>query len=177
MESVEETDALPHQLVDVARSDFDEILFKRRYEEDYDLFDEPYIRWLLLHHPEAVKREWLDKVSSSSKIFCSSGQKAVEKEQQTNEITLNYDRVYGAMNKQRKRPIVGTKLGPTGETEYISEYLHQAVPVRKENPKRIRLTGARVLTSDEAMQLVRQKEDEKKQKELEKRKTKGRERE
>ena len=49
--------------------------------------------------------------------------------------------------------------------EYISEYLHQSVPVRKENLKRIRLTGARVLTSDEAIQLV-QERDQKKQKQL-----------
>ena len=34
--------------------------------------------------------------------------------------------------------------------EYICEYLHQSVPVHKENLKRIRLTGARLLTSDEA---------------------------
>ena len=49
--------------------------------------------------------------------------------------------------------------------EYISEYLHQSVPVRKENLKRIRLTGARVLTSDEAIRLV-QERDQKKQKQL-----------
>ena len=46
--------------------------------------------------------------------------------------------------------------------EYISEYLHQSVPVRKENLKR---TGARVLTSDEAIWLV-QERDQKKQKQL-----------
>ena len=94
------------------------------------------------------------------------------KEQESNEITLNYNRVYGTMNKPRKRPIVGTKFGPEGESDYISEYLHQAIPLRKENPKRIRLTGARVLTSDEAMRIVQEKEDVKKQKELEKEKRK-----
>lgn len=160
-----------HQVVeetpDVSSGDLDEVLFKRRLEEGYDLYDEHYTRWLLIHHPEAVKHDWLNRVSSSSKIFDSSGPKDVQKEPQTKEITLNYDSVYGAMNKKRKRPIAGTKFGPTGEREYISEYLHQAVPGCKETPKRIRLTGARVLTSDEAMQLVQQKEDEKKQKQLE----------
>ena len=63
---------------------------------------------------------------------------------------------------------MGAKLGPTGQTEYISEYLNQAVPLPKEKPKRIRITGARVLTSDEAMRIVQEKEDAKKQKELEK---------
>lgn len=103
----------------------------------------------------------------ATKIFSSSGVKDVVKEKNTNEITLNYDRVYGAMNKKRKRPIAEMKFGPTGETEYISDYLHQAVPIRKENNKKIRLTGARVLTSEEAMQIVQQKEDERKQKQLE----------
>ena len=123
----------------------------------------------MVHHPEAVKEEWLDKTPSSSKICLSGQQKDVPKEQESNEITLNYNRVYDAMNKPRKRPIVGTKFGPEGESDYISEYLHQAIPLRKENPKRIRLTGARVLTSDKAMQ---EKEDAKKQKEVEKEKRK-----
>lgn len=65
----------------------------------------------------------------------------------------------------KEKAIIGPKFGPTGEMEYISEYLHQSVPVRKENLKRIRLTGARVLTSDEAIQLV-QERDQKKQKQL-----------
>ena len=38
--------------------------------------------------------------------------------------------------------------------------------MRKENLKRIRLTGARVLTSDEAMWPVQEREDQKKQKQL-----------
>ena len=162
------TEKLVHDHKQFDQMDSD--MYVRRLEEGYDIFDENYTRWLLIHHPEAVKRDWLQQVSSSSKIFGSSGIKDMQKEQQANEIILNYDRVYGAMNKKRKRPIAGTKIGPTGEKEYISEYLHQAVPINKETPKRIRLTGARVLTNDEAMQLVQQKEDEKKQKQLEKEK-------
>ena len=52
--------------------------------------------------------------------------------------------------------------------EYISEYLHQSVPVHKENLKRIRLTGARVLTSDEASASTREKSKQTKQLDLEK---------
>ena len=65
----------------------------------------------------------------------------------------------------KEKAIIGPKFGPTGEMEYISEYLHQSVPVCKENLKRIRLTGARVLTSDEAIRLV-QERDQKKRKQL-----------
>ena len=149
----------------------EESLFERRFEEGYDIFHEPYVRWLMVHHPEAVKSEWLDKTPSSSGTG-SSEQKDITQDKESNEITLNYNTVYGAMNKPRKRPIVGAKFGPTGQTEYISEYLHQAVPLPKEKPKRIRITGARVLTSDEAMRIVQEKEDAKKQKELEKEKRK-----
>ena len=54
-------------------------------------------------HPEAVKEEWLDKTPSSSKIWLSGQHKDVPKEHESNEITLNYNRVYGTMNKPRKR--------------------------------------------------------------------------
>lgn len=148
----------------------EESLFQRQFEEGYDIFHEPYVRWLMVHHPEAVKREWLDKTPSSSGIGYS-GQKDITQEKESNEVTLNYNTVYGAMNKPRKRPIVGAKFGPMGHTEYISEYLHQAVPLPKENPKRIRITGARVLTSDEAMRIVQEKEDAKKTERIRKRKT------
>ena len=46
----------------------EESLFQRRFEEGYDVFHEPYVRWLMVHHPEAVKSEWLDKTPSSSGI-------------------------------------------------------------------------------------------------------------
>ena len=96
MDSVEETNS--HQLVDVIRSDFDEILFKRCYEEGYNLFDEPYIRWLLLHHPEAVKREWLVKFLHHQKSSVHLVKK-LWKKWHTNEITLNYTTLYSAMKK------------------------------------------------------------------------------
>ena len=100
----------------------EESLFQRRFEEGYDVFHEPYVRWLMVHHPEAVKSEWLDKTPSSSGID-SLEQKDIAQEKESNEITLNYSTVYGAMNKPRKRTIVGAKFGPTGQTEYISEIL------------------------------------------------------
>ena len=128
----------------------EESLFQRRVEEGYDIFDEPYVRWLMVRCPEAVKREWLDKMPSSG--IGPSGQKCTPQQKETN----------GAKNKPRKRSIVGLKFGALGETEYISEYSHQAIPLPKEKPKRIRITGARVLTSDEAMHIVQEKEDAKK---------------
>ena len=46
---------------------FDEELYRKRLEEGYDIFDENYVRWLLLKHPKEVRSEWLDKMPTSSK--------------------------------------------------------------------------------------------------------------
>ena len=64
------------------------------------------------------------------------------------------------MNKPRKRPIIGTKFGPTRQTEYISEYLHQAVPFPKEKPKRVRITGARVMKRRQKTERIRKRKKE-----------------
>ena len=67
----------------------------------------------MVHHNEAVKKEWLDKTPSSSGIG-SLEQKDPAPEKGSDEITLNYNTVYGTMNKPQKRPITGAKFGPTG---------------------------------------------------------------
>ena len=46
---------------------FDEELYTRRLEEGYDIFDEKYVRWLLLKHLDKVHSDWLEKMPSSSK--------------------------------------------------------------------------------------------------------------
>ena len=46
-----------------------EDLFQRRYREGYDIYDEAYVRWLLVHHPGDVKSEWLTKTATTSKSF------------------------------------------------------------------------------------------------------------
>ena len=66
MEWVEETDALEmFQEHNTGSSHFGEILFNKCYKEGFDVFDDNYVLWLLLHNPEAVKKEWLEKVSAS----------------------------------------------------------------------------------------------------------------
>ena len=46
---------------------FDEELYTKKLEEGYNIFDEKYVRWLLLHHPDKVPGDWLQKVPTSSK--------------------------------------------------------------------------------------------------------------
>ena len=57
---VDEAHQVVEETPDVSSGDLDEVLFKRRLEEGYDLYDERYTRWLLIHHPEAVKHDWLN---------------------------------------------------------------------------------------------------------------------
>lgn len=76
---------------------FNEELYTRRLEEGYDIFDEKYVRWLLLKHPDKVRSNWLENMPSSSK--------------QSSQVILNYSSVYEAINRKRKnpRPVV---IGP-----------------------------------------------------------------
>ena len=132
---------------------FDEELYKRRLEEGYDIFDEKYVRWLLLKHPDKVKSDWLEKMPTSFK--------------QSSQVILKYSSVYEALNRKRKnpRPVV---VGPVLDTQqnYISKYLIQEVALPKEKTKQVRVSGARVLTSDECMKIVQEREDAKKEKAL-----------
>lgn len=46
---------------------FNEDLYKKRWEEGYDLYDELYVRWLKLHHPDDVRSDWLLQLEASHK--------------------------------------------------------------------------------------------------------------
>ena len=47
--------------------EFDEDLYKRRHEEGYDIYDESYVRWLKLYHPDDIKKDWLSRLEASQK--------------------------------------------------------------------------------------------------------------
>ena len=42
-------------------------VYKKRYEEGYDIYDEPYVRWLLVNHPDDVRNDWMKKLKDSQK--------------------------------------------------------------------------------------------------------------
>ena len=44
---------------------FNEDLYTKRHEEGYDIYDESYVRWLKLHHPDDVKCDWLLQLEAS----------------------------------------------------------------------------------------------------------------
>ena len=134
---------------------FDEELYTKRLEEEYDVFDEKYVRWLLLNHPDKVHKDWLEKMPTSSK-------------QSSTQVILNYSSVYEAVNRKRKnpRPVVVGLTQLDEENNYISKYLIQEITVPKEKNKQVRVSGARVLTSEECMKIVQEREDAKKEKAL-----------
>ena len=66
-----------------------EDLFQRRYEEGYDIYNENYVRWLMVHHPDDVKSEWLTKTATTSKSF--ERDQSSEKSQ----VVLSSNNVYG----------------------------------------------------------------------------------
>ena len=116
----------------------------------------------MINHPDDVKSEWVAKTATTSKSL------ALDQPSEKSPIVLNSDSVYGALNKPRKRPRNFTsKPGPSKAGKYISKYLYQPIAVPKQKKKQIRLGGARVLTSEECIKIMQEKENVKKQKELE----------
>ena len=88
---------------------------------------------------------------------------------QSSQVILNYSRVYEAINRKTKKPRPKVIIGPTkldAQKNYISKFLIQEVTVPKQKPKQVRVSGARVLTSDECMKIVQEREDAKKEKAL-----------
>ena len=148
-------------------------LYQKRYEEGYDIYDADYVKWLMENHPDDIPfTEWVEKTSSTVPTSAASLQP--NKSTKSNEVTLNYKSVYEALDRPRKRPLPykSRPEGPEDSGKYISKYLHQAVIVPKQKKKLIRLTGARVLTSEEAMKMMQEKQDAKQKQALEKEKRK-----
>ena len=128
----------------------------------------------MANHPNDVPSEWLTEVSTSSMVPVTTTASQPDKSTKSDKIVLNYSSVYEALNRPRKRSrTYDSKPGGSEDTgNYVSKYLHQAVVVPKQKKKQIRITGARVLTSEGAIKIMQDKEDEKKKKTLEKQKRK-----
>ena len=126
----------------------------------------------MINHPNDVPSEWLTEPSSSSMMPATTTASQPDKSTKSDKIVLNCSSVCEALNRPRKRSrLYDSKPGGSEDTgHYISKYLHQAVVVPKQKKKQIRITGTRVLTSEEAIKIMQNKEDEKKEKALEKEK-------
>jgi len=100
------------------------------------------VRWLMTNHPDDIPSEWLTKTATSSTQQSTSTKDSTKSNEK---IILNYGNVYGALNRPRKRPLTHSlKPGPPQKGNYISEYLHQLVPMPKQKNKQMRVSGARI---------------------------------
>ena len=46
-------------------------LYKKKYEEGYDIYDEPYVIWLIVNHPDDVRNDQKKKLKDSEKGNCN----------------------------------------------------------------------------------------------------------
>ena len=46
-----------------------EELFNRRYEEGYNIYSEPYAKWLLKNHPKEIPTDWITRLNKEKGIF------------------------------------------------------------------------------------------------------------
>ena len=44
-----------------------EELFNRRYEEGYNIYSEPYAKWLLKNHPKETPTDWITRLNKIEK--------------------------------------------------------------------------------------------------------------
>ena len=49
--------------------DVNEQLYQKRFKEGYDIYDEEYVKWLMVNHPNDVPSQWLTEASSSSMML------------------------------------------------------------------------------------------------------------
>ena len=46
-------------------------LYKKKYEEGYDIYDEPYVIWLIVNYPDDVRNDRKKKLKDSEKGNCN----------------------------------------------------------------------------------------------------------
>ena len=131
-------------------------LYERRYEEGYNLFDEGYYEWLKQNHP-LYAGEWHKKAVKlqplSTTVVATTVPNTASTSRATQSQTLNSTKA--------------TNTTLATRTNYISKYLVQyiAEPVQRTGK---RITGARVLTSDECYKMLEEKEELKRKEQQEK---------
>ena len=133
-------------------------LYERRYEEGYDLFDEGYYVWLKKNHPLYAK-EW-HKTAVRQQPPSTTVNTTVANAVST--ITS-----VATQSQNVSQTLQTTLASGTSQQHYMSKYLVQYVapPVQKTGK---RVTGARVLTSDECYKMLEEKEELKRKEQEEK---------
>ena len=140
----------------------EELRFARRFEEGYDLFDSRYEAWLKVNHPETVRDNVRDILVPSSPVVsrhCDSSSPSVS-------CPSTYNTLSGSLSST---PQISTSSPPTKRSPF-SDLLN--VPPLTSTPKMPKTGRARVLTSSECLQLLKEKENQKQKVAAEKEKRK-----
>ena len=139
-------------------------LFEKRLEEGYDLFvDADYVRWLEMHHPEALPPDHYTLTSASDDIVASVVEEfnSITPETPLTPVTITD----GEVVPPKQTP---SSAGSSGRTT-ISKYLVCPANTTPSGIGRKSLPRARLLTSAESLAMLEEKEkkqqDEKEQKE------------
>ena len=129
-------------------------LYERRFEEEYNLFDEGYYVWLKQNHPKYAE-EWCKKAVKLQPT-CTAVATTASNTASTSVTPQSQD--------PTKAPNT-TPVARTTQQDYVSKYLVQyiAKPVEKTG-----ITNARVLTSDECYKILKEKEELKRKEQQEK---------
>ena len=100
-----------------------EDLFQRWYKEGYDIYDESYVRWLMVHHPGDIKGEWLTNIAATFKSF------TLDQPSVKSQVIVNCDSflvlyTYGSYVEKKT-----TKFYHKAKS-CILKYLYQPIPVQ-----------------------------------------------
>ena len=142
-----------------------ETLFKRRFEEGYDVYiDKDYIRWINLNHPEFHVEQDLtpttpdDHLSTHVIVPC-------EESVPGHSVSSIETSPQGAVAVNKPVSVIPAGAGPS--TSSLSDLLVCPAMSTYNAPKRT-ATRARLLTSDESLRLLEEKEKRKEMELLEK---------
>ena len=103
--------------------DANEQLYHKRFEEGYDIYDEEYVKWMMINHPNDVPSEWLTEVSSSSNMPATTSASQPDKSTKSHKIVLN--------PRKRLRAYDTKPGGPENIGNHISKYLREKDKKRK----------------------------------------------
>ena len=134
-------------------------VYKRRYEEGYDIFDPAYTKWLQQHHPEAGTASLTTPKNSNPLSTASPStpfSNQLSKSTSMPGATGQQSTPLSDLTNRRLSSSSGTSNGSV-----VSKFLG-GLPVR--TPSRsstAKSSGARVLTSAECLALLKEKEEKK----------------
>ena len=136
----------------------EELQYAHRFEEGYDLFDSRYEAWLKVNHPEIVRDNVRDILAPSTPVatlhvvpcLCDSSSPSMSCPSTSNTLSGSLT-LSNTPQKSNSSP--PTKRSP------FSDLLN--IPPLTSTPKTPKTGKARVLTSSECLQLLKEKENQK----------------